>query len=109
MTGEVHAPPWFTAVSNKCAIPRPQCAHTVEFLGICQHPQILNHTLWSVAMSLCGGTYNVAGDTLRYLRNIKYSLLAQDSQDNAIEIARSIYDEIKNSPRRYCQAQEEIL
>jgi hypothetical protein len=97
-----HFHPWFTGVSDKCAIPRPQCAHTVEFLGICQHPQIVNYALWGVAMSLCGKAYDVAGEDLRTARNI-YSLVtgghpAAESQANAVEIGRSIYNEIKNNP-----------
>jgi hypothetical protein len=98
--------PWLTGVSNKCAIPRPQCAHTVEFLGICQHPQIVNYALWGVAMSLCGSAYSVAGETERNGRN-DYSKLhgflyggspAEESQSNAVEIGRSICDEIKSNP-----------
>jgi hypothetical protein len=93
--------PWFTRISDKCAIPRPQCAHTVEFLGICQHPQIVNYTLWGVAMSLCGSAYNAAGEAERNARNAYSSLTgtpAEESQSNAVEIGRSIYDDIKSNP-----------
>jgi hypothetical protein len=90
--------PWFTEWSNKCAVPRPQCAHTVEFLGICQHPQIVNYALWGVAMSLCGSGYNLTGEALRASRNILTNAPASESQDNAVEIGRSIYDEINSNP-----------
>jgi hypothetical protein len=47
--------PWLTEISNACAIPRPQCAATVEFMGRCVHPQKLNYIQWGAMKKLCDG------------------------------------------------------
>jgi hypothetical protein len=49
-----HFNPWLTGITNRCAIPKPQCAATVEFLGTCQHPQIVNYVQWGFMGRLCG-------------------------------------------------------
>ena len=48
--------PWLTRYSNACAIPRPDdaCAATVQFMGTCQHAQIVNYVMWGVVNKLCG-------------------------------------------------------
>lgn len=53
--------PWFTYVSNMCAIPRPVCGQTVEFMGTCQHAQVVNYVQWGMMLSLCGGLYPTLG------------------------------------------------
>jgi len=45
---------WFTPyVASKCAIPRPQCSASVEFLGTCQNAQTVNYVMWGMLTSLC--------------------------------------------------------
>jgi hypothetical protein len=46
---------WFTKVSNACAVPRPQCAATVEFFGTCQHAQVVNYVQFGFMLKLCDG------------------------------------------------------
>ena len=48
--------PWLTRYSNACAIPRPDdaCAATVQFMGTCQHAQIVNYVMWGAVNKLCG-------------------------------------------------------
>ena len=39
-----------------CAIPRPDdaCAATVQFMGTCQHAQVVNYAMWGRVNKLCG-------------------------------------------------------
>jgi hypothetical protein len=48
--------PWLTGVSKACAIPRPDdaCAATVQFMGTCQHAQVVNYVMWGRVNKLCG-------------------------------------------------------
>lgn len=64
-----HAGPWFTLASKICARPRPQCAASVEFLGTCQHAQIVNYTQWGLMTRLCGALTSLTGDMARGARN----------------------------------------
>lgn len=56
--------PWFTGYSKACAIPRPNeaCAATVQFMGTCQHTQVVNYVMWGMMNRLCG--YNLEGAQL---------------------------------------------
>ncbi len=47
--------PWLTGVSQSCAIPRPDdaCAATVQFMGTCQHAQVVNYVMWGLINKLC--------------------------------------------------------
>ena len=47
--------PWLTASSKACAIPRPDdaCAATVQFMGTCQHAQVVNYVMWGRVNKLC--------------------------------------------------------
>ncbi len=47
---------WLTGMSNICAIPRPDdaCAATVQFIGTCQHAQVVNYIMWGRVNKLCG-------------------------------------------------------
>ncbi len=49
-----HFKPWLTGIDDACAVPRPRCAATVEFLGTCQHAQIVNYVQWGFMSGLCG-------------------------------------------------------
>jgi hypothetical protein len=47
--------PWLTGASKACAIPRPDdaCAATVQFMGTCQHAQVVNYVMWGRVNKLC--------------------------------------------------------
>jgi len=47
--------PWLTGASKYCAIPRPDdaCAATVQFMGTCQHAQVVNYVMWGRVNKLC--------------------------------------------------------
>ena len=63
-------------INDACAVPRPDpvCAATVEFLGTCQHAQIVNYAMWGMVMGLCNetgtGATHAIGDFERRTRNI---------------------------------------
>ena len=67
---------WLTRISDACAIPRPYpvCAATVEFLGTCQHAQIVNYAMWGMVMGLCDesgtGATHALGNFWRGARNL---------------------------------------
>ena len=46
---------WLTGASKYCAIPRPDdaCAATVQFMGTCQHAQVVNYVMWGRVNKLC--------------------------------------------------------
>jgi hypothetical protein len=48
--------PWLTGYNKACAIPRPDdaCAATVQFMGTCQHAQVVNYAMWGRVNKLCG-------------------------------------------------------
>lgn len=75
--------PWFTEISNACAIPRPQCAATVEFMGTCIHAQELNYIQWGGMKKLCGGG---AGFDLAATGNqwIKWKSAPMQKEEDAI-------------------------
>jgi hypothetical protein len=54
--------PWLTGYSKACAIPRPDdaCAATVQFMGTCQHAQVVNYAMWGRVNKLCGYPLNEA-------------------------------------------------
>ena len=94
--------PWFTEVSHMCAIPRaiPACAPTVEFLGICEHSQVVNYLQWNFMLNLCGGVYPYAGPMLRKAWNLKeYGTTApNETQAHMSEIAEQILDRLEDNP-----------
>ena len=94
--------PWFTEASHMCAIPRaiPACAPTVEFLGICEHSQVVNYLQWNFMLNLCGGVYPYAGPVLRKAWNLKqYGTTApNETQEHMSEIAEQIFDRLEDNP-----------
>ncbi len=44
---------WFEGAAKACAIPRPQCGASVQFLGICMHSQVVNYVQWGFLNRLC--------------------------------------------------------
>lgn len=92
--------PWFTHVSNMCAIPRPVCGATVEFLGTCQHAQVVNYTQWGMMMSLCGGLYPTLGKVAHAAYNYdRYGATAPGQpQQNMVDVGSGYKDALdKNS------------
>jgi hypothetical protein len=67
--GSDQGKPWFTSVSDQCATPRPVCGATVEFLGTCQHSQVVNYTQWGMMMALCGGNTERIGKAMHSAYN----------------------------------------
>jgi hypothetical protein len=92
--------PWFTEYSNLCAIPRPVCGATVEFLGTCQHPQVVNYVQWGMMMSLCGGLYPLAGAAAHKVWNAAaYGLTAPSGpQENMVKVGSEYKDELDKDP-----------
>ena len=93
--------PWLTGVSNRCAVPRPQCAATVEFMGTCQHAQVVNYTQWGMMLSLCkrfNPDIEKIGVIMHHARNVwKYGLDAPTKvQDNMVAIGKA-YNETLSS------------
>lgn len=86
--------PWFTRVSNMCAIPRPVCGATVEFLGTCQHAQVVNYTQWGMMMSLCGGLYPLLGQVAHAAWNYdRYGSTAPGKpQQNMVKVGSEYKD-----------------
>jgi hypothetical protein len=67
---------WFSKISDYCAIPRPQCAATVEFFGTCQHAQVVNYVQFGFMLKLCDGVgYGVYQASMSTLMNA-YNLAA---------------------------------
>jgi hypothetical protein len=61
---------WFTKISDVCAVPRPQCAATVEFFGTCQHAQVVNYVQFGFMLKLCDGVgYGVYQGSMATLMN----------------------------------------
>lgn len=92
--------PWFTSVSNYCAIPRPVCGATVTFLGTCQHAQVVNYTQWGMVTSLCGGLYPLIGAALHKVWNAKeYGLTAPSGpQQNMVSVGSEYKEELDKAP-----------
>lgn len=91
---------WFTGYSNLCAIPRPICGATVEFLGTCQHAQVVNYIQWGFMLELCGGLYPELGEVARKLWN-KYtygSTAPNEAQDNLIKAGAEFKGELDKDP-----------
>ena len=75
---------WLTGISDACAVPRPYpvCAATVEFLGTCQHAQIVNYAMWGMVMGLGDetgtGATHALGEFERNARNFAKHLSLGD-------------------------------
>lgn len=84
--------PWFTKSSHLCAIPRPVCGASVQFMGTCQHAQVVNYVQWGFMTKLCGGLYPVLGSMAHAAYNIRrYGLNAPSgSQDNMVAAGEEI-------------------
>lgn len=93
--------PWFTGESSMCAIPRndPVCAPTVEFLGICEHAQVVNYLQWNFMLGLCGGAYPYVGPALHSAWNaVTYGSSApRQAQDNMSKVAEKILDKLNEN------------
>lgn len=86
---------------QECAQPRPACEMTVEFLGTCQHPQVVNYVQWGMMLSLCSSTdqtFDSIADQLHGMRNAFLdgwglirdgaSAVPTQGQNNMIEFGR---------------------
>jgi hypothetical protein len=93
--------PWFTKYSNACAIPRKVCGATVEFLGTCQHAQVVNYVQWGMMMSLCGTGYPTLGKLAHAIWNhMQYNDQAPtDQQNNMVEAGEDLADAIYHDPQ----------
>ncbi|MBA7484197.1 hypothetical protein ES707_19721 [subsurface metagenome] len=59
---------------NDCGQPRDVCGNTVEFMGTCQHPQVVNYVQWGTMLELCstiwgGGVFSGPAQDLHAKRN----------------------------------------
>lgn len=89
---------WLTGVSDACAVPRPYpvCAATVEFLGTCQHAQIVNYAMWGMVMGLCnesgvGATHGL-GETERSVRNFAKRWGTAPDQELMVKVGERYHD-----------------
>ena len=89
---------WLTSVSDACAIPRPYpvCAATVEFLGTCQHAQIVNYAMWGMVMGLCDetgtGATHALGDFWRGARNLIKSYGTPPDQELMVKVGERYHN-----------------
>lgn len=93
--------PWFTKYSSACAVPRQVCGATVEFLGTCQHTQVVNYVQWGMMMSLCGTGYPTLGKLAHAIWNhMQYNDQAPtDQQNNMVEAGEDLADMIYHDPQ----------
>lgn len=91
---------WFTRYSKLCAIPRPICGATVEFLGTCQHAQVVNYIQWGFMLELCGGLYPELGELARKAWNtVTYGSTApSEAQGNLIKAGAEFKNELDKDP-----------
>lgn len=94
--------PWLSGISNACAVPRPECAHTVEFMGTCQHAQVLNYIMWGVMTRLCPNVDNAivrAGYAkAKALRNHQWTGDYEPTEDLMIDVGDAYFDEMVKNP-----------
>jgi hypothetical protein len=92
--------PWFTQYSKVCAVPREVCGATVEFLGTCQHAQVVNYVQWGMMMSLCGTGYPTIGKLAHAIWNhMQYNDQAPtDQQENMVDAGEGLADAISHDP-----------
>jgi len=93
--------PWFTGYSKACAVPRDPCGATVEFLGTCQHAQVVNYVQWGMMMSLCGTGYPTIGKLAHAIWNhMQYNDQAPtDQQNNMVDAGEGMADAIYHDPQ----------
>jgi len=93
--------PWFTRYSKACAVPREVCGATVEFLGTCQHTQVVNYVQWGMLMSLCGTGYPTIGKLAHAIWNhMQYNDQAPtDQQNEMVDAGEGIADAIYHDPQ----------
>ena len=99
-SGKVRKQPWFTGVSKACAIPRPTCGATVEFMGTCQHAQVVNYTQWGMMTELCGGHYKAIGGALHAAWNLVayWGGAPGVAQDNMVAVGKELKEELDKDP-----------
>ena len=89
---------WLTGVSDACAVPRPDpiCAATVEFLGTCQHAQVVNYAMWGMVMGLCNesgvGATHALGDFERGARNFAKRWGTPPDQELMVKVGERYHD-----------------
>ena len=93
--------PWFTGYSKLCATPRETCGATVEFLGTCQHAQVVNYVQWGMMMSLCGPGYPTIGKLAHAIWNhVQYHDGAPtEQQNNMADVGGELNDMIYHDPQ----------
>jgi hypothetical protein len=93
--------PWFTSYSKVCAMPRETCGATVEFLGTCQHAQVVNYVQWGMMMSLCGPGYPTVGKLAHAIWNhVHYHDGAPtEQQNNMADVGEELNDVIYHDPQ----------
>lgn len=89
---------WLEGISAKCAIPRPQCSATVEFMGTCQHAQVVNYFQWGMMRSICtnhiGPTWGPTMDAMK----ATYTITSPNAEaQNALVDAGSDYGDALNA------------
>jgi hypothetical protein len=94
---------WFTKISDFCAIPRPQCAATVEFFGTCQHAQVVNYVQFGFMLKLCDGAgygiYQASMSTLMNAYNLAaYGKLGASSMQSVMANAGVELERIMEDP-----------
>jgi hypothetical protein len=96
--------PWLTGVSDRCAVPRPECAHTVELFGTCQHAQVVNYTMWGVMTRLCPNIDNnivrAGYAKAKALSHGKWTGDYEPQEDLMIEVGNAYYDEMLKNPQK---------
>lgn len=89
---------WFTGISSACAIPRPQCAATVEFMGTCVHPQTLNYIQWGATKKLCDGgrVFNAAAAAYQFAKGKSASV--RNEEDAIAGVGADYVEVLGNNP-----------
>jgi len=94
---------WLTGISAACAIPRPYpiCAATVEFMGTCQHAQVVNYAMWGMIMGLCNekgtGVGRAIGEGWRSLRNFGKHLATPPDQELMVKVGARYHDFVRGA------------
>jgi hypothetical protein len=89
---------WLTGVSDACAVPRPDpvCAATVEFLGTCQHAQVVNYAMWGMVTGLCDesgvGATHALGESERSARNFAKRWGTPPDQELMVKVGERYHD-----------------
>jgi hypothetical protein len=95
---ELFLPYWINDITDSCQQPRPQCAHTVEFLGTCQYAERLNYIQWGMMKALCDDagrmtSMRVAGEAERATYNlVQYGLTPLNDSQNILKDQNNMAD-----------------